>query len=100
MTFTHLVICSIASFPIAYFMQWMPHSVLGAFCFFGIFLAIYAMVWFSQYCAIKKQVEQINSKLQEKTGTKNGKMKEKVKVKNDKMKEKIKAKQKKKGLKR
>lgn len=100
MTFTHLVICSIASFPIAYFMQWMPHSILGAFCFFGMFFAIYAMVWFSQYCAIKKQVEQINSKLQEKTGTKNGKMKEKVKVKNDKMKEKIKAKQKKKGLKR
>lgn len=28
MTITHLVICSVISFPIAYFMQWMPHNAL------------------------------------------------------------------------
>lgn len=63
MTLTHLVVCSVASFPIAYLMQWMPHNISGALCFFGLFFAVYAMIWLSQYCAIKKQVEELNSKL-------------------------------------
>lgn len=65
MTLSHLVICSIASFPIAYFLHWMPHNLLGAFSFFGLFFAIYAAIWLSKYRAIKKQIEQINSKLKE-----------------------------------
>lgn len=63
MTLVHLAVCSVASFPIAYFMQWMPHSIPGALAFFGMFFAIYAVIWLSQYCAIKKQVEQLNSRL-------------------------------------
>lgn len=63
MTLTHLVICSISSFPIAYFLQWMPHSLLGVLRYFGIFFAVYTVVWLSQYCAIKRQIEQMNNKL-------------------------------------
>lgn len=63
MTLTHLAVCSAASFPIAYFMQWMPHNIPGALCFFGLFFAIYAVIWLTQYCAIKRQVEQMNSRL-------------------------------------
>ena len=29
MTVTHLLICSVATFPVAYFMRWMNHSVPG-----------------------------------------------------------------------
>lgn len=63
MTLTHLIVCSAASFPIAWFMQWMPHNIPGALCFFGLFFAIYAVIWLSQYCAIKKQVALMNSRL-------------------------------------
>ncbi|MCH5270917.1 MAG: DUF3021 domain-containing protein [Lachnospiraceae bacterium] len=66
MTLTHLAICSISTFLIAYFLQWMAHSLLGAFCFFGMFFVIYTIVWLSKYCAIKRQIEQMNSKLKEK----------------------------------
>lgn len=68
MTVTHLIICSVISFPIAYYMEWMPHNLFGACCFFGIFFAIYGMIWLSKYIYIKKQITQINNKVQAKRG--------------------------------
>lgn len=64
MTVTHLAVCSVTSFPIAYFMQWMPHNIPGALGFFGLFFVIYAVIWLSQYCVIKRQVSQMNCRLQ------------------------------------
>ena len=48
-TVTHLVICSLATFPIAYFMRWMKHTASGILLYFGIFFAIYLIIWLSQY---------------------------------------------------
>ena len=42
MTLTHLIVCSAAMFPIAYLMQWMPHSFGGFLRYFGIFFGIYS----------------------------------------------------------
>lgn len=66
-TVTHLIICSAATFPIAYFARWMPHNANGILLYFGIFVVIYIAIWFSQYSAMKKKVEQINQKLNQKT---------------------------------
>jgi len=63
---THLLICSLATFPIAYFMRWMSHSVSGVLIYFGIFLAVYLAIWLSQYSSMKKRVEQINKSVREK----------------------------------
>ncbi len=60
-TLTHLVICSLATFPTAYFMRWMQHSAVGILSYFGIFFAAYLAIWLSQYAAMKKRVEQLNS---------------------------------------
>lgn len=65
MTLTHLVICSTVTFPVAYFMWWMPHNIAGFLFYFGAFLAIYLVIWFSQYQSIKRQLDQINHKVQE-----------------------------------
>lgn len=62
-TVTHLVICSAATFPIAYFADWMPHEVGGILIYFGIFFAIYLIIWLSQYSSMKKRVRQINDQL-------------------------------------
>ena len=62
-TITHLIICSLCTFPIAYFMRWMDHSVFGILSYFGIFFAIYVIIWISQYMAIKKRIRQINSEV-------------------------------------
>lgn len=63
-TITHLIICSLCTLPIAYFMRWMKHSVFGILSYFGIFFAIYVIIWISQYMAIKKRIRQINSEVQ------------------------------------
>lgn len=66
MTVTHLVICSTVTFPIAYLMRWMSHNIMGILLYFGIFVTVYALIWISQYQAIKRQIEQINHKMQDK----------------------------------
>ncbi|MBR5390014.1 MAG: DUF3021 domain-containing protein [Clostridia bacterium] len=63
MTVVHLIVCSAATFPVAYFMYWMEHSASGVLLYFGIFLAIYAVVWLSQYALMKKKIAAINRKM-------------------------------------
>lgn len=65
MTALHLIICSAATFPIAYFMRWMNHSVTGVLTYFGAFFVIYAVIWFTQYASIKKKLREINKKIGE-----------------------------------
>lgn len=64
-TVTHLVICSLATFPVAYLMRWMKHTTGGILLYFGIFWVIYLVVWLSQYAAMKKRVAAINQKIRE-----------------------------------
>ena len=63
-TATHLLVCSLAIFPIAYFMRWMQHSARGVLTYFGVFCAIYFMIWITQYLAMKKRIKQINIRIQ------------------------------------
>ena len=67
-TAVHLVVCSLSTFPIAYFTRWMPHNVKGILLYFGIFFGIYLIIWLSQYSAMKKRVEQINERLNRNKG--------------------------------
>ena len=62
-TLLHLAICSSATFPIAWFLRWMNHSVVGVLIYFGIFFMIYLVIWMSQYLAIRKKLKQINQHL-------------------------------------
>lgn len=62
-TITHLVICSVSTFPIAYFARWMPHNALGILLYFGIFFAIYLGIWLSQYASMKKRIQEINKRI-------------------------------------
>lgn len=62
-TATHLIICSSATFPIAYFMHWMPKNLIGIVMYFGIFLAIYFGIWLAQYFAIKARLNELNNSI-------------------------------------
>ncbi len=64
-TLTHLAVCSCTTFPVAYLMRWMEHSVTGVTLYFGIFFAIYFIIWCSQYAAIKRRILQMNEKVKE-----------------------------------
>lgn len=65
MTVTHFIICSIATFPIAYLMRWMDHTAAGILLYFVIFVAIYVIIWCSQYTKMKQKVQAMNKKLSE-----------------------------------
>ena len=64
MTLVYLAITSVATFPIAYFARWMPHTLAGVLLYVGIFLAIFFGIWISQYSAMKKRVQQMNERIQ------------------------------------
>lgn len=66
MTLVHLLVCSLATFPFAYFLYWMEHSLSGVLIYFGIFIAIYALIWLSMYSSMKKKIDAINRKMNEK----------------------------------
>ncbi len=62
-TVTHLIVCSVCTFPIAYFMRWMEHSAAGMLGYFGMFAGIYAVIWIAQYTATKRRIREINMKM-------------------------------------
>ena len=63
MTAVHFLICSAATFPIAYLIRWMEHTPGGVLKYFGIFLAIYIAIWIGQYMRMKRNVDAINKKV-------------------------------------
>lgn len=64
-TVTHLIVCSLATFPIAYLMRWMDHTTAGILTYFSIFFGAYLIIWLSQYSAMKKKIMQINDKVRD-----------------------------------
>ncbi len=59
-TALHLGVCSVATFPIAYFTRWMSHDLKGILLYFGLFLCIYVIIWLIQYSALRRRVKRIN----------------------------------------
>ena len=64
----HLIVCSAVTFPIAYLMRWMRHSIGGVLAYFGIFFAVYVIIWLAQYAAIRRQIRQMNDKMRDRHG--------------------------------
>ena len=71
-TITHLIIGSTATFPIAYLLRWMEHSLLGISLYFALFFAIYFVIWFSLYSVTKRRIRQLNARVRENNRPKAG----------------------------
>ena len=56
-------IYAVVMLPIAYFTNWMEHSVEGVLSYIGIFAATFVAVWIGQYFAWKNKIKAINAKL-------------------------------------
>ena len=63
MTVVHFLICSAATFPTAYLMRWMDHSVGGVLLYFVQFVVIYVIIWIISYMATKRKIEAFNKKI-------------------------------------
>ena len=57
-------IYAVTLLPIAYFTNWMEHSVLGVLGYIGIFAASFVVVWLNQYLLLKRRIKAINAKMQ------------------------------------
>lgn len=62
-TLLHFSVISVASFPMAFFMYWIPHHIYGALCYIGIFVAVYVIIWTAMYLSIKAKIKKLNNEL-------------------------------------
>ena len=53
-----------ALLPIAYFTNWMAHSVSGVLGYIGIFAGSFVVVWIFQYITLKIRINALNAKIQ------------------------------------
>lgn len=59
----YFLVVTILMMTIAYFLEWMEHSIFGFIRYFAIFFVIFVIVWISQYLMWKKRIGRINDKL-------------------------------------
>lgn len=64
-TLVHLAVISISSFPMAYFLYWIPHNLWGGLAYVGLFIVIYASIWLGTYFNTKAKIKKLNDKLTE-----------------------------------
>ena len=59
----YFLIISVVIMPISYLLYWMEHSVAGFLQYFGIFAAIFAGIWITEFIIGKHNVDKMNQKL-------------------------------------
>ena len=64
-TAVHFLVCSAATFPIAYVTQWMKHSLWGVLSYFAVFAGIYVLIWITQYTAVSRRLKKLNMRMRE-----------------------------------
>lgn len=64
-TMVHLLFTSIGTFPVAYVCYWMPRDRAGIIIYFSIFVGIYLFIWITQYMGIKRRIQEMNDKINE-----------------------------------
>lgn len=57
----YFMIISVIMLPIAYVTNWMKHTALGVLSYVAIFVAIFIIVWFSQYLLWKRKIKKMNA---------------------------------------
>lgn len=63
-TSIYFSIVSVLMMTIAYICEWMEHSVKGILGYFGIFFAIFIVVWIVQYLIWKVRISKIKEGIQ------------------------------------
>ncbi len=62
----HFLITAFVMMPIAYFTNWMEHTLIGFLSYFVIFVVIFVAVWFFQYFGWRNKIKKMNAKVKEK----------------------------------
>lgn len=62
-TGVYFVIITILMMTVAYICEWMEHSLRGVLSYFGIFFAIFVVIWIIRYFSWKIRISKIKEKL-------------------------------------
>ncbi|MDR2492477.1 MAG: DUF3021 domain-containing protein [Coriobacteriales bacterium] len=62
-TGVHFLVASLVMLPIAYFARWMERSLGGLLVYFGIFIALFAIMWLVQYLIWRNLINRINQRV-------------------------------------
>lgn len=60
---TYFLITALTMLPIAYFANWMEHSIRGMLSFLLVFLIIFIIVWLVNYVMWKNKITKLNDKV-------------------------------------
>ena len=59
----YFAIITVIMMTVAYICEWMEHSVNGVVNYFGIFFAIFAVVWLARYAIWKIRISKIKDRI-------------------------------------
>lgn len=62
-TGVYFAIITILMMTVAYICEWMEHSLRGVLTYFGIFFAIFVVIWVIRYMSWKIRISKIKEKL-------------------------------------
>ncbi len=65
----YFAVISAIMLPIAYFANWMQHTLIGILSYFAIFVAIFIFVWLIQYFGWKAKIKKVNRRLKDQADT-------------------------------
>jgi hypothetical protein len=65
-TAIHFVIISMTFLPCAVLARWLDPNFINILVYFGIFVAIYIIIWITQYFAWKSRITKLNRRLENK----------------------------------
>ena len=59
----YFLITALVMLPVAYFANWMEHTLAGFIAYFGIFCGIFIVVWVAQYLLWKNKIKGLNDRM-------------------------------------
>ncbi|MBD7983811.1 DUF3021 domain-containing protein [Sporosarcina sp. Sa2YVA2] len=62
-TLLHFLCVSVLYFIIAFVLGWIPFTTVGFIGTLGLFVVVYAIIWFAFYMYFRKQAEKLNEDL-------------------------------------
>ena len=62
-TGVYFAIITVLMMTVAYICEWMEHSLRGVLAYFGIFFAIFVVIWVIRYMSWKIRISKIKEKL-------------------------------------
>lgn len=60
----YFAVISAVMLPIAYIANWMEHSLKGFIVYFGIFAAVFVVIWLVRYLVWRRRVRMMNGRIQ------------------------------------